>query len=186
MEDHRKFPHYPPCTEMHDIVYFNEPALVFIHPTPLLPTTRHALSITLNPRAQFLLLKYSSVQFLGFNMAHGYVLETMSFNPAPHPPRLAIDWSMCILTRPVVGQNSSGQNIPCHLLTPRTKHPTSICHPGQNIPCSFCHPRQNIPCHFCRPGQNIPCYFCHRTKHPTLCLMPMKVHKTSNLDNCHS
>ena len=60
-----------------------------------------------------------------------------------------------------VGQNIPGQNIPCHFLPPRTKHPASICHPGQNIPCSFCHPGQNIPCHFCRPGQNIPCYFCH-------------------------
>ena len=60
-----------------------------------------------------------------------------------------------------VGQNIPGQNIPCHFLPPRTKHPTSICHPGQNIPCSFCHPGHNIPCHFCRPGQNIPCYLCH-------------------------
>ena len=60
-----------------------------------------------------------------------------------------------------VGQNIPGQNIPCHFLPPRTKHPASICHPGQNIPCSFCYPGQNIPCHFCCPGQNIPCYFCH-------------------------
>ena len=60
-----------------------------------------------------------------------------------------------------VGQNIPGQNIPCHFLPPRTKHPASICHPGQNIPCSFCHPGQNIPCHFCCPRQNIPCYFCH-------------------------
>ena len=55
-----------------------------------------------------------------------------------------------------VGQNIPGQNIPCHFLSPRTKHPASICHPGQNIPCSFCHSGQNIPCHFCHPGQNIP------------------------------
>ena len=45
--------------------------------------------------------------------------------------------------------------------TPRTKHPTKICHPGQNIPCCFCHPGHNIPCHFCHPGHNIPCHFCH-------------------------
>ena len=31
------------------------------------------------------------------------------------------------------GQNIPGQNIPCHFFTPRTKHPTKICHPGQNI-----------------------------------------------------
>ena len=59
------------------------------------------------------------------------------------------------------GQNIPGQNIPCQFLTPRTKHPTKICHPGQNIPCCFCRPGQNIPCHFCHPGQNIPCHFCH-------------------------
>ena len=59
------------------------------------------------------------------------------------------------------GQNIPGQNIPCHFLTPRTKHPTEICHPGQNIPCSFCHPRHNVPCCFCHPGHNIPCHFCH-------------------------
>ena len=59
------------------------------------------------------------------------------------------------------GQNIPGQNIPCHFLPPWTKHPTRICHPGQNIPCSFCHPGQNIPCCFCHPGHNIPCHFCH-------------------------
>ena len=59
------------------------------------------------------------------------------------------------------GQNIPGQNIPCHFLTPRTKHPTKICHPGQNIPCCFCHPGHNIPCCFCHPGHNIPCHFCH-------------------------
>ena len=64
-------------------------------------------------------------------------------------------------SNPGAGQNIPGQNIPCHFLTPRTKHPTKICHPGQNIPCCFCHPGQNIPCCFCRPGQNIPCHFCH-------------------------
>ena len=41
--------------------------------------------------------------------------------------------------------------VPCHFFTPRTKHPTKICHPGQNIPSCFCHPRHNIPCHFCHP-----------------------------------
>ena len=59
------------------------------------------------------------------------------------------------------GQNIPGQNIPCHFFTPRTKHPTKICHPGQNIPRCFCHPGHNIPCHFCHPGHNIPCHFCH-------------------------
>ena len=59
------------------------------------------------------------------------------------------------------GQNIPGQNIPCHFLTPRTKHPTKICHPGQNIPCSFCHPGHNIPYCFCHPGHNIPCHFYH-------------------------
>ena len=42
-----------------------------------------------------------------------------------------------------------------------TKHPTKICHPGQNIPCCFCHPGHNIPCCFCHPRHNIPCCFCH-------------------------
>ena len=60
-----------------------------------------------------------------------------------------------------VGQNISGQNIPCHFLPPRTKHPASICHPRQNIPCCFCLPGHNIPCCFCHPGHNIPCHFCH-------------------------
>ena len=59
------------------------------------------------------------------------------------------------------GQNIPGQNIPCHFFTPWTKHPTKICHPGQNIPCCFCHPGHNIPCCFCHPGHNIPCHFCH-------------------------
>ena len=59
------------------------------------------------------------------------------------------------------GQNIPRQNIPCHFLTPRTKHPTKICHPGQNIPCCFCHPGHNIPCCFCHPGHNIPCSVCH-------------------------
>ena len=58
-------------------------------------------------------------------------------------------------------QNIPGQNIPCHFLTPRTKHPTKICHPGQNIPCCFCHPGHNVPCCFSYPGHNIPCHFCH-------------------------
>ena len=61
-----------------------------------------------------------------------------------------------------VGQNIPGQNIPCHFLPPRTKHPASICHPGQNIPRCFCHPGHNIPCHFCHLEQNIPysdCFF---------------------------
>ena len=62
---------------------------------------------------------------------------------------------------PGAGQNIPGQNIPCHFFTPRTKHPTKICHPGQNIPRCFCHPGHNIPCHFCHPGHNIPCNFCH-------------------------
>ena len=62
---------------------------------------------------------------------------------------------------PGAGQNIPGQNIPCHYFTPRTKHPTKICHPGQNIPSCFCHPGHNIPCHFCHPGHNIPCHFCH-------------------------
>ena len=62
---------------------------------------------------------------------------------------------------PGAGQNIPGQNIPCHFFTPRTKHPTKICHPGQNIPRCFCHPGHNIPCHFCHPGHNIPCHFCH-------------------------
>ena len=56
--------------------------------------------------------------------------------------------------------NILGQNIPCHFFTPRTKHPTKICHPGQNIPRCFCHPVHNILCHFCHPGQNVPCHFC--------------------------
>ena len=47
------------------------------------------------------------------------------------------------------GQNILEQNTPCHFLTPRTKHPTKICHRGQNIPCCFCHPGHNIPCCFC-------------------------------------
>ena len=59
------------------------------------------------------------------------------------------------------GQNIPGQNIPCHFLPPQTKHPRTICHPGQNIPCWFCHPGHNIPCCFCHPGHNIPCHFCH-------------------------
>ena len=75
-----------------------------------------------------------------------------------YPPPPTVQTYPCKMN---VGQNIPGQNIPCHFLPPRTKHPASICHPGQNIPCSFCHPGQNIPCHFCRPGQNIPCYFCH-------------------------
>ena len=57
-------------------------------------------------------------------------------------------------------ETGAGQNIPCHFLTPRTKHPTKICHPGQNISCCFCHPGHNIPCCFCHPGHNIPCCFC--------------------------
>ena len=68
------------------------------------------------------------------------------------------------------GQNIPGQNIPCHFLTPRTKHPTKICHPGQNIPCCFCHPGHNIPCRFCHPGHNIPCQFCPGMFCPTFML----------------
>ena len=34
------------------------------------------------------------------------------------------------------------------LTTPRTKHHTKICHPGQNISCSSWHTGQNIPCMF--------------------------------------
>ena len=60
----------------------------------------------------------------------------------------------------VAGLNIPGQNIPCHFLTPQTKHPTKIC-PGQNIPCCFCHPGHNIPCCFWHPGQNTPCHFYH-------------------------
>ena len=81
-----------------------------------------------------------------------------------------------------VGQNIPGQNIPCHFLTPRTKHPTSIYHPGQNIPCSFCHSRTKHPMPFLPPRTKHPMAFLPpRTKHPTLCLRPMKMHKTSNL-----
>ena len=58
-------------------------------------------------------------------------------------------------------KTSRDKNIPCHFFTPRTKHPTKICHPGQNIPRCFCHPGHNIPCLFCHPGHNIPCHFCH-------------------------
>ena len=47
-----------------------------------------------------------------------------------------------------VGQNITGQSIPCHFLTPQAKHSTSICQPGENIPLLFLSPRQNIPCHF--------------------------------------
>ena len=78
------------------------------------------------------------------------------------PSRLCISkhvWSLFIIAG--AGQNIPGQNIPCHFFTPRTKHPTKICHPGQNIPRCFRHPGHNIPCHFCHPGHNIPCHFCH-------------------------
>ena len=51
------------------------------------------------------------------------------------------------------GQNILGQTIPCYFLTPRTKHTTKICHPGQNIPHCFCHPEHNIPCHIGRPDK---------------------------------
>ena len=47
----------------------------------------HPKGITLIPGAHFLFLNCSSVQFLGFDMAHDYALETMrlSFNPTPPP-----------------------------------------------------------------------------------------------------
>ena len=77
----------------------------------------------------------------------------------PHNGMTGTTWNSVFCTG--AGQNIPGQNIPCHFLPPRTKHPTKICHPGQNIPCSFCHPGHNIPCCFCHPGHNIPCHFCH-------------------------
>ena len=64
------------------------------------------------------------------------------------------------------GQNIPGQNIACHFLPPWTKHPTKICHPGQNVPCCFVTrtkhpmpflpPRTKHPMPFLTPGQNIP------------------------------
>ena len=41
----------------------------------------------------------------------------------------------------------------------RTKHPTKICHHGQNIPCCFCHLDKKHPMPFLLPP---------RTKHPML------------------
>ena len=126
----------------------------------------YAQTPLLNAHAAHLTGKRSAILGLSFFCCFTSQVNSYGHGGTVSSPNHIFSWAnfnkrLTSASRTGAGQNIPGQNIPCHFLTPRTKHPTKICHPGQNIPCCFCRPGHNIPCSFCHPGHNIPCHFCH-------------------------